>query len=183
MTPSEAFEARLARSDRSTLVGKLIIANGLTSTPTPLLILGFNTAGLGSRAVSMSELFARYKVNYVRVKFLGATTGTSPGIVAVGFQDDASGAEGDAPTTTAGLIELRCSATSFSNQTTPTELVFRPASRDWYYCQPGASGSDPRLAVTAILYASLTAAASPGTLNAEIDYSITFKGAVDVASS
>jgi len=181
MTPSEAFEARLARSDRSTLVGKLLISSTVTNSASALLIVGPGLATLGSRAGAMASIFSRYKVNFIRIKFL-ATSTTAGNTTAIGFLDDASGAEGDGPGSAQLISELRCSAVSFPNQTVPIEFSFTPASRNWYFTFAGASGSDPRLVNVAVLFgASLLSAGS--TVNMEIDYSVTFKGAVDVGSS
>jgi len=186
MTPSEAFEARLARSDRSTLVGKLLLNIGLssTNTPVPALVIGAISAGnLGTRASALALIFARYKINYIRLKYLTSQTATGANSVVLGFQDDASGAEGDGPSSTAGLLEYRCSAVTFVNQTIPQELSYQPASRNWYFCTPGATGSDPRLSISAILWASSLNVIAGVNAQVELDYSITFKGAVDVGSS
>jgi hypothetical protein len=165
----------MARQDRSTLKGKLLLT---PSIPTGLTnILTITPANMGIRTAAFQLLFAEYHINFIRVKFLSGTN-----TVVVGFLDDASGAEGDAPTTASGLLEQRCSGVSMSLETVPTEFLYtQKASSFWLKTYAGASGSDPRLTVAAILYAFN--AGSTVTPQIELDYSITFQCAVDVGTS
>lgn len=175
MSQSEAFERSIARNDRSTLTGKLL--NTATTTATPSVILSIEPLGLSPRTVAFAALFAEYHINYLRVKFISSTAVNS----ALGVLDDASGAEGDAPSSVSGVLELRCSASSLATQTVPTEFTYtQKASSFWLKTYPGASGSDPRLAVAGLLYGASSSSAS---VSIEVDYSITFQGAVDVGSS
>jgi len=179
MTPSEAFESRLSRRDTSTVVSKLLLASSITATPSVILSLIPQT--LGVRHASFSALFARYKLNFVRFKFFLNST-TSSGNGALGVLDDASTAEGNAPTSASGVLELRCSASNFAQQTTPTEFVWRPKPSLWLFCQQGASGSDPRLTVSGLVYGATSGSGSTGIFNTEIDISVSYKDAVDVGA-
>jgi len=177
MTQSEAFEAKLASGSSDACVFKSKIAasaGGITTTPVNLLTV--NPTFLGARCAAAASLFASYKIKEIIVKFLpfNATT-----FVALGFLDDATGSEGDAPPGYQQLSELRCSSSSFPGCTIPQYFSFKPVNTKlWYDCFPGQSGSDPRLINTAVLYAGTNA----GTVavSFEIDVTIVFKGAVDV---
>jgi hypothetical protein len=174
---SEQFAERMARQDRSTLKGKLLLIPTLASNLTNLLVI--TPANMGIRTAAFSLLFSEYHINFIRVKYASGTT--SNGVV-LGFLDDASGSEGDAPTSASGLLEQRCSAISLGPETVPTEFLFtQKASSFWLKTYAGASGSDPRLTVAAILYAWNVG--SSNVVPIELDYSITFQCAVDVGSS
>jgi hypothetical protein len=167
----------MARTDRSTLKGKLLLfptANAVTA------ILSVTPLNLGIRAAAMAVLFAEYHINFIRVKFQTPATVTTT----VGFLDDASGAEGDAPTSLQGILEMRCSGINMTNETVPTEFLYtQKASSFWLKTYSGASGSDPRLSIASILYAASINGSAGNFATVELDYSITYQGAVDVGST
>jgi hypothetical protein len=178
MTPSERFESSLAAgSDAFNLKGKLFVNPSLTTTPSVFQTI--NPSSLGVRAAALGLVFARYRVNRLIVKFQASSNSAN---ALVGFLDDSSTGEGDGPSSVNGILEYRCSGVSFNTATVPTYLEWRPTDASkWYYCTAGASGSDPRLSVAAILYGGITI--SGGGCAVEIDFDITYKGAVDVGSS
>jgi len=109
------------------------------------------------------------------------TAGATASLGAIGVVDDSSAAEGDAPTSVAGLLECRCSGTNSNTQTVPTELLWEPVDRKrWFYTYPGASGSDVRLVVPGFLFGAATAS---GSYTLQIDFSLVFAGAVDTGAT
>jgi hypothetical protein len=178
MTPSEAFQATLTRSDRSTLRGKIIYPLTATTTPTVVAPISPASAFFGARANAYSALFTRYKCNFLRIRFLGDAT-SLVALSVLGVLDDSSTAEGDAPTTVNAVAELRCSGTTFAGQTIPKEFSYSPVSKDWFYCTPGSSGSEVRLVISGLIYSAATASSG---IAMEVDYSFTFKGASDLGA-
>jgi hypothetical protein len=178
---SEQFSERMARSDRTTLKSKLLFANiSLSTGVTSLLAIDPNN--LGTRPAALAAIYSQYHINFIRIKFININNaGTFTNTTVLGFLDDASGAEGDAPTTTAGVLELRCSGISMVGEQIPTEFMYtQKASSFWLKTFSGASGSDPRLSVAAILFAG---SVGSSVLTYELDFSITFQGAVDVGAA
>jgi hypothetical protein len=171
----------MSRQDRSTIKGKFLLTSTLGGGVNNLLT--FLPASFGNRAAQMSNLFSEYHINYMRLKFFSsATSGTSGGVV-LGILDDASNVEGDAPTTPAAILELRCSGVNFSGETIPTEFMYRPkTSAFWMKTFGGSTGSDDRLVSSGNLFGGLFGTGTT-SLSLEIDYSITFQGAVDTGSS
>jgi hypothetical protein len=186
MTPSQAFESTLALgSDAFPLRGKLLVSSS-TLTTTPSSILELVPSSLGARSSALSLIYGRYRFKYLRFKFLPfAPAGTGvegPGAV-LGILDDATTAEGDGPTSVSGVLEQRCSAICFSGQTIPVEFSWRPNDPSmWYYTASGASGSDNRLISCGVLYGAAAVGVSTAA-TIEIDFSIVFKGAIDVSST
>jgi len=181
ITPTQAFEKSLAQgSDSCPLKGKFYLpVVGTTATPTSILILG--PSALGGRASVLATVFSRYKFKYLRFKFMSSTATAAPAAVSLGILDDASTAEGDFPTTLSALAEFRCSATKFSNETVPTEFMWTPADKLlWYYTEAGSSGSDQRLVNSGIVIGASSATCSSSI---EVDYSLVFKGAIDLVST
>jgi hypothetical protein len=181
ITPTQAFEKSLAQgSDSCPLKGKFYLpVVGTTATPTSILILG--PSALGGRASVLATVFSRYKFKYLRFKFMSSTGSSAPAAVSLGILDDASTAEGDFPITLAALAEFRCSATKFSNETVPTEFMWTPVDKSlWYYTEAGSSGSDQRLVNSGILIGASSASCSNSI---EVDYSLVFKGAIDLVST
>jgi hypothetical protein len=177
MTPSQAFENSLARSsDSFCLRGKLL--QTYSSAATAIAVLNLTPSQLGVRAAALSGVFSRYRIKSLRIKFLpGAAVP-----VALGVYDEGGTTEGGAPTTQAGVLELRCSGSSLGDQTVPTEFMWKPAdARLWYFTFGGSTGSDTRLVNSGVLYYGTSGTST--TVNVEIDYSIVYKGAVDIGSS
>lgn len=176
LTPTEAFQAQLARSDACPLKGKFIQAAALTTTPTSLLAI--SPLNLGVRANGLSAFFTRYRIKYLNVKFTTNTTSLGNAVSALGFIDDVATST-STPSSVGGVGELRCSATCFGSETVPSRLMWKPSDPNrWYYTQ--TDGDDPRFEFPAVLYG---ASSANQNLAMEIDYSIVFSGAADVGSS
>jgi hypothetical protein len=176
MTQSEAFASRMTKNDRSTLVGKIVLQ---PTNSSPTAILAVQPLNMGARAAAFAALFAEYHVNYIRIKFLSNTA--TPTTAVLGFLDDAGGSEGDGPGSLSALLEYRSSAICMAGTTIPVEFVYtQKASAFWLKTYTGVSGSDIRLSIAAILF---LAQSGSQTCNIELDFSITFQGAVDVSSS
>jgi len=176
MTQSEAFVAKLAGSSDATVIrAKLLLSPSASVTPSS--VLSFDPTAMGGRLAAMAGIYSNYRIKSILMKFL--TTGAT---IAVGAIDDASGAEGDAPTSVSGVLELRCSGSSFQLESIPTEVLYQPVDKSlWYKTFTGSSGSDQRLVVPAILYAATTSdGATPFQI--ELDCVYVFKGAVDTVS-
>jgi len=178
MTPSQAFEKSLSKNLDSTVVrGKLVFS--LVTPTTPAVILTFSPTNFGARASAFAGIFSRYRFKYVRVKALAILSSTA--LIALGIQDDVAAATGETPTTVGGVTELRCSATIFSGQSTPTELSWEPVDKHlWYYTATTVSG-DPRLDVSAVMWAAGFSATAG--LDIEVDYCLVFQGATDPGAS
>jgi len=175
MTSQEAFERNLALGgDSLALKGKLIFTSNVTTTPSALFSV--QPSNLGARASGIAAFFTRFRVKYLRVKFMvtPSTIGVA-GVAAMGFLDDISTI--DVPTSVGGVSELRCSATNFGTETVPTFFEFRPLnSLKWLYLS----------STTAELtdYATCWVASSfTGNIAVEVDYSIVLSGAADVAAT
>jgi len=179
MTQTEKFNQNLSRGqDSFNLKGKYLLSGvSLSSTPSTLIILTPVTQ-LGARANALSTVFSRYRINRLIVRFLSTTS--LGGNAVIGIVDDSPG-EGDAPATPQDVLELRCSAIAMGNETVPVIFNWSPVDRTkWYYTFTGASGSDPRLTTVATMYG---ASGNVSTVDVEVDYDITYKGAVDTLSS
>jgi len=179
MTPTEAFEANLSQhADSYSLRGKFISIVTTQTTPAPLFVL--NPSGMGARAAGLLPFFSRFRVKYIRIKFLSPASLSSNVISAVGVLDDLTSVSGDAPTSVAGVAELRCSATAFSAETVPTLFEWRPLDRTrWFYTDTESSG-DARFTTPGTVF---VASSATNGLTMEIDYSIVFAGASDIAST
>jgi hypothetical protein len=175
MTQQEAFERSLATSgDSVSLRGKFLFTATLTATPT--ILFSISPINLGSRAVNLSGIFSRYRFKYLKFRFL-TTSATTPGGVILGILDDVA-ATGEPPTTASGLLEYRSSALTFAGETVPVSFDWTPSDKEqWNFC---AASTDNRFQIPATLYGATTAA---GTAQIEVDFSITFKGALDSGSS
>jgi len=164
--------------DSFNLKGKYLLSGvSLSTTPSTLIIIT-PTGQLGARCSALASVFSRFRVNRLIIRFLATTS--LGGNAVLGIVDDTTG-EGDNPTTPADVLELRCSAIAMGNETVPVIFNWSPVDRTkWYYTFTGASGSDPRLVVPATLYG---ASGNASTVDVEVDFDVTFKGAVDTASS
>jgi hypothetical protein len=180
MTPIEAFESRLAtQSDAFNLKGKLLLPIGSIGT-TPTLIFPLIPSNLGVRATALGTNYSRYRIKSLWFKFFPALASGVGESTVLGLIDDSSAETGDVPTTFAGLLELRCSGVALPGQTVPTIIQYKPVDKMWRFCQAGAAG-DPRLYNQAALYAGvLTTAAA---LQVEVDFDISFKGAISTGSN
>jgi hypothetical protein len=183
MTQTEAFERKLASNsqDSTCSYGTFLVQTTVGTTPSA--ILSIQPSSFGVRAIALGAIYARYRFKYLRIKFTSSASGSSAAITsALAIFDDSSSGEGDLPTTIGGVLECRCSATFLQNSSIPTQFMWEPVDKSkWYYTYGGASGSDPRLTVQAILAAA--AIANSSGLVAEVDYCIVYKGAVDIGTS
>jgi hypothetical protein len=157
-----------------------MLTTATSSTPTILFALIPTSSGLGGRINAIAATFTSFKVVKAVVKFIHVSSASSSSVGVLGFLDDSGGGEGDAPTTTSAVSELRCAGTNFSSETVPTEILYQPVDGSkWFYCQQGASGSDQRLTEPAVIFAAST---SSGNFALELDILWAFKGASDNAS-
>jgi hypothetical protein len=158
-------------SDSTPIRGKFTATVAASTTPSvAFLIL---PANLGARVASIASDYLRYRIKWLRIRFLGTSVGASgSGFTSMGVLDDV-GYSGEPPTTGSGVTELRCSATTFTNQTDPTVLEYRPVDpKKWYYCIP-SSGNDRFDAVGTVYIASSSAT----SVSYEVDYCVVFAGA------
>lgn len=177
MSQTQAFENKLSRSsDACTLRGKLIYTPSVTTTPLAVAVI--DPAGLGNRAAALSNVFSDYKVKELLIRFVQINATAT---MAVGILDDSSTAEGDAPININDIVELRTSAVSLSNTSDPVIFRYEPTNKAlWYKTFNGATGSDVRLVAPGILYAAASATSASAI---EIDYTLVFKGAIDIGST
>jgi hypothetical protein len=179
MTQSEAFNANLAQfSDSHVVRGKLFFTLTTTTTPSLLINLYPNGPDFGQRIEALQNIYTRYRLKSLKVKYLQASLSGTIGSVAVGVQDDVL-ITGLAPTTTQGIAELRCSSTAFANQTVPSEFEWEPLDKKrWYYTQ--TTSAEPRTATYGSMFYS--SSAPNGNLSVEIDYVFVFAGATNISS-
>jgi len=184
MTPAMNFEKKLAlSSDACVIRGKLLFS--VASITTPAIGIVLHPSNLGVRTAALANIFTRYKFKELAFRFTSVlTTGGTPSTGVIGILDDASGIEGDAPTTSGGVMELRTSAAALAGETLPTEFVYRPVDKTlWYATTTGGSSgsvSDPRLLFPGILY---VAAPVSSSFSLEVDYTVVYKGANDIAAT
>jgi len=173
-TPQQSFEANLARhNDATPIRGKFIGSVTLATSGVPVAAFLIQPSNLGARVASISTDYLRYRIKWLRLRFLGAptTAGTNVGLTALGILDDVN-YSGEPPTTLSGVAELRCSATSFQNESIPTIFEFMPVDKKrWYYC---TSPTNDRFDSVGTLYA---ASMSIGSVQYEMDYCVVFSGA------
>jgi len=178
----EKIERNLSLAgDATPLRGKFLIQPGFTSSPSNFLPLyPFN---LGPRASAFANNFARYRFKQVSFRFSAQPTSSipfgSPGQAIIGILDDFVG-EGDGPVSAGGVAEMRTSASNWFTQTTCTELVWKPPTREWFYTYAGSTGSEQRLVFAGEVY---IAGSAPGICSVEVTFQLVFKSAVDVGSS
>jgi hypothetical protein len=177
MTQSEAFALGLSRTmDTSVIRSKFLLSPTLTTTPAALIIV--NPVNFGTRLNDIDGLYSNYRLKSMIVKW--SVADSTGGTAALGFLDDASGAEGDSPSTITGVAELRCSSTTFFSDTVAQYFNYSPVQRNkWYYTFAGATGSDARLVNTAVLYGAATASIF---CTIELDCVWIFKGALSTGS-
>jgi len=173
-TPQQSFEANLARhNDATPIRGKFVGQVTIATAGAPVAAFLIQPANLGARVASISSDYLRYRIKWLRLRFLGVPTSASTqvALTSIGILDDVN-YSGEPPTTLSGVAELRCSATSFAAETVPTIFEFSPVDpKRWYYC---TSPTNDRFDSVGTLYA---AASTTGALNYELDYCIVFSGA------
>jgi hypothetical protein len=178
-TPSEAFAERMSRGDAVNVVTKHLAFNqSVSGTPTALFNVTPTGNSLGTRLGSFCGLYSRYRFKSVRIRYLDNNTNTSTTaqFLVCGILDDTT-ASGTVPTTVDDVMNLRCSAVAFGDQTVPTEFTWRPLdSEKWYYTSPESTTSDSRFEYPAAFY---VVGSTTATATIEIDVSIVFKGAAD----
>jgi len=175
LTPQQSFETQLARhTDATPIRGKLLGNSAALAAGVPSVLFLIQPSTLGSRVSSIASDYLRYRIKWLRIRFLGnvpTTANTQVATTAIGILDDI-GYSGEPPTTVSGITELRCSATQFTNETVPTILEFRPIDKKkWYYCN---APSNDRFDSVATVYGGSTVA---GSVAYEIDYCVVFAGA------
>jgi hypothetical protein len=179
--PIEKFANTLGTHQDSTCLRGKLLVNVNTNSVTPVALLTLTPSFFGPRAQSLASIFANFRFKRLVIKYNYGSVSGSNSVGVLGILDDASGAEGDAPTSASSLLEFRTSASNYTQQQ-PTVVEWAPTdTRFWYKTFLGATGSDPRFVDTAVMYVA-TLASAASTHIAEIDYSIVFKGAVDTGS-
>jgi len=125
VTMASSFERRLAKqSDVTTLRGKLLLPTS-TVTSTPAALLTGSPGNFGARASSLANIFSRFRIKTLNVKWTAVST-NAVGVVALGFYDDATSGEGQAPSDVNGILEMRCSSSFMTPTTIPQEFAYRP---------------------------------------------------------
>jgi len=179
MTQSEAFNAKLAQSSDSHVVKGKLFFTAIATTPTPSLLINLypNGPDFGQRIEALQNIFTRYRLKSLKIKYLTNPSLSTVGSVAVGVQDDIL-ITGLTPTTLSGVAELRCSSTVLNGQTVPSEFEWEPLDRKrWYYTQ--TTSAEPRTST----YGSMFVASSgSGQVSIEIDYVFVFAGATNTAT-
>jgi hypothetical protein len=180
MTQSEAFEANLTTGgDACVIRSKLLFQSTTPTGGVPVILLStLNPSNLGSRQAAAANLFSSYRIKEIVVKFLPNANGTPAGnvAVAVGFLDDATSGEPDAPTTASSVAELRCSGTSLGSQTVPTIFRWSPVDKTlWYKTQ---NAGEARFVSPGSMFGGTTGGAA--NISIELDFTIVYKGATDL---
>jgi len=158
------------------LTGKIFFV-GTLSASVVTNIGPFNPTFFGARAAAFGTFFANWRVKKLMIK---AWVNSTLAAVPLGILDDSSGAEGDAPTTNEGIMQLRSSMVVLPPTGPAVVLEYSPVDkRKWYYTFAGATGSDPRLYEPGTMFGGLSS--TPITI--QIDFSLSFKGAVDTQTT
>jgi hypothetical protein len=122
-----------------------------------------------------NTIFSRFRIVKLLFRAMASSAVTAPDVL-IGVQDDAFDAA-DNPTTTQDVLQLRCSAILYANQTVPVEFEWKPIEpTKWYYTSAEISG-DLRFTNPATLW--LGATGSGGVVNIEMHYTLEFEGAID----
>jgi hypothetical protein len=176
LTPSQAFEMQLARTNDSfALRGKSLLFTSVSSASVTL-VSNFTASSFGNRTNDLSLAFTRYRFKYIRFRVLPADTTTTTPSVVFGIVDDPD--PSNPPTTINALMNARCSCLVFGGQTVPQEFTWKPVDpKKWYYITSGSSSSaDPRFSQAANLYVGSGSTAT-ASFDIEVDYSIVYAGA------
>jgi len=149
--------------------------------------VNLNPTFFGNRAVQFADLYSRWKINRVIIKFLQVTD-SSNGAAAIGFLDDVV-TSNDQPTSLLGVAQLRCAITV---PTTAGGLVYLAPELEWqplrgptkwFYTYPeSAASSDARVEIPASLWMAVTTS-SAATAIMEVSFSISYEGATDITST
>jgi hypothetical protein len=160
-------------------MGKLLVAQATSTTPN--VLFNMHPLAFGARAAAMAAIFTSFKIKRIVFRVFVNSAQVSNQATVLGILDDATSTEGDAPTTAAGVLELRCSRVQYSGQTLPSEFEFTPVDKNlWYKCSTATSVTDPRLVYPGILYAAVDTGV--GFVSIEANYHLVFKGASDTGT-
>jgi hypothetical protein len=185
VNPADKFSDDLGmNADSCVIRGKYLTSVSATAGGGVVTFLALNPTALGGRASAIAGVFANYRFKTCVFRLFGGSTVSSTlNLVTFGILDDSSGAEGDGPTTYQGVAELRTSCVVPLSQGVFTR-IWKPADpKMWYKTYAGASGSDPRLVYPGEVYIGYPSFTGTEIVDIEVDYSIAFKGAVDIAST
>jgi len=176
--PIQSSEFSLAsRGDKISVRGKVLLNNTL---PTSLTAIPLLPAVFGSRALALSLLFARWRIEKLLLKI--GNTYYASFYLPYGIMDDFSGEGGSVPipVNNNDILELRSSTVVMNNGTIMKWNPVDPSK--WYYTTQGGTGSDSRFVIPASLFLP---AAPSGTIptTIELHWTLSFEGAVDVGSS
>jgi hypothetical protein len=175
LTPSEAFERMLGRTNDSCVLRGKVIINVTTLGSSPFQV-GFLVPNFfGARATAFGSVFSRFRIKAMNIRFMQAVTGGTQVPTVVGVLDDTNSSS-TLPTTGSDVLELRSSAFAQPGQTIPCNVLYTPVDKTKWYYIGAPTGTDNRLAVPGFLYAYTSAAA---TFPLEVDFSLVFAGAAD----
>ena len=171
LSPSEAFERMLGHTnDSCVLRGKLVLSSG--GSLTPIEVLDINPINFGTRAAAAQQIFARFRVKGINVRF-SATNSTGTNTCALGFKDDPS--QGS-PAGMSDVLELRSSALFLAGSTIPSNILYQPVDKTKWY-NTSRNGDVREWKPSELWFASQAGAGV--ALTCEIDYSFVFAGALD----
>jgi len=176
------------KSDRVRLTGRTIatftsgVSGGVASVNATQTLFG-------NRAVQFGFLYTRWKINRMIFKLLNVNAGASTGVSALGVLDDDNNSS-DVPTSLLGIAQLRCASTyptSDSNTVTPRfpDFEWQPprGPTKWFYTQLQGSGtSDSRLEIPCSIWFACNQTTAV-TFSIELNFDISYEGAVDLTSS
>lgn len=163
-------------------MGKTIITTGSVT----LGGLNLNPSIFGARPAAYASIFARWKINRLIIRPLNLSfESTSPTTVAFAGVLDDSITSSDVPTAPVGVLDLRCSVSIPAQYVSDSvnEFEWRPlrGPTQWFYTTLEGSSSDPRLEVPGSLWFASNTTASVATF--QVDYDISYEGAVDTIST
>jgi len=149
--------------------------------------VNLNPVFFGNRAVQFADLYTRWKINRIIIKFVNVSD-SSAGAVSIGFLDDVVTSNDD-PTSLLGIAQLRCAAAIPAPPGGLTyavpDLEWQPLKGPvkWFYTYPeSASSSDARVEIPASLWMAATTSTAASAIM-EVSFSISFEGATDITST
>jgi len=165
-------------NDRVTLKGKLQLATVTTSASgNQTYELPINISALGNRVGNVSLAFLKYKINYLKLRYVSEVGSTTAGIIQLGIADDV---DNYASTTAVNPDQLRSSSVQAVWKS--TSFNWSPAdSAKWYFINTTTAGdtsSDPRLyQPCTVMWAFQNVPSSTTVGILYVEYSICFDGA------
>lgn len=178
--PANKFNDALGmQGDSASLRGRELLTVALANNATVTAVVALAAQNLGGRCASLASVYSRYRFKEIIFRvFASGLASNNQNLITFGVMDDASGGEGDAPTSLYGVAQLRTAMVIPAAVQTPQVRTWKPAdSKAWYYTYAGPF--DPRLVYAGLVYIGGAAT----TVDIEIDFTISFKGAIDTGTS